>query len=254
MQRVKGKIALVTGAGLGLGRAAALMLAREGARVIVTDIKEREGADVADEIVAAGGEAMFMVHDVSSSEAWRTVMAAAISRFGGLDILVNNAGVLFSSKIEETQLEKWRWLMSINCDGVFLGTKHAIAAMKDRGGSIINLSSVAGLVGLPEISAYCASKGAVALFTKAAALECAAAGYKIRVNSIHPGGIWTPMLEDFVGKRGDSHADTAAAGMHPVGHAGEPDDIAYGVVYLASDESRFVTGAELVIDGGYTAR
>jgi 3(or 17)beta-hydroxysteroid dehydrogenase len=254
MQRVKGKIALVTGAGLGLGRAAALMLAREGARVIVTDIKEAEGAAVADEIVAAGGEAMFMVHDVASSEAWQKVIAAAISRFGGLDILVNNAGVLFSSKIEETPLEKWRWLMSINCDGVFLGTKHAIAAMKDRGGSIINLSSVAGLVGLPDISAYCASKGAVALFTKAAALECAAAGYKIRVNSIHPGGIWTPMLEDFVGKRGDAQADAAAAGMHPVGHAGEPDDIAYGVVYLASDESKFVTGSELVIDGGYTAQ
>jgi 3(or 17)beta-hydroxysteroid dehydrogenase len=254
MQRVKGKVALVTGAGLGLGRAAALMLAREGARVIVTDIKEAEGAEVADEIVAAGGEAMFMLHDVASSEAWRSVIASTLSRFGKLDILVNNAGVLFSSKIEETPLEKWRWLMSINCDGVFLGTKHAIVAMRDRGGSIINLSSVAGLVGLPEISAYCASKGAVALFTKAAALECAKSGYKIRVNSIHPGGIWTPMLEGFVGKRGEAQADAAAAGMHPVGHAGEPDDIAYGVVYLASDESKFVTGAELVIDGGYTAQ
>ncbi len=254
MNRVKGKIALVTGAGLGLGRAAALMLAREGARVVVTDVKEAEGAGVADEIVAAGGEAMFMPHDVADCDAWRRVIAATVGRFGGLDILVNNAGVLLSSKIEETPLEKWRWLMSINLDGVFLGTKHAIVAMKDHGGSIINLSSVAGLVGLPEISAYCASKGGVALFTKAAALECAKAGYKIRVNSIHPGGIWTPMLEVFVGKRGGAAADAAAAGMHPVGHAGEPDDIAYGVVYLASDESKFVTGAELVIDGGYTAQ
>jgi 3(or 17)beta-hydroxysteroid dehydrogenase len=254
MNRVRGKIALVTGAALGLGRAAALMLAREGARVVVTDVKDKEGAAVADEIVAGGGEAMFMAHDVADADAWRRVINATVSRFGGLDILVNNAGVLLSSKIEETPLEKWRWLMSINCDGVFLGTKHAIAAMKDRGGSIINLSSVAGLVGLPDISAYCASKGAVALFTKAAALECARAGHKIRVNSIHPGGIWTPMLEAFVGKRGDAQADAVAAGMHPVGHAGEPDDIAYGIVYLASDESKFVTGSQLVIDGGYTAQ
>jgi NAD(P)-dependent dehydrogenase (short-subunit alcohol dehydrogenase family) len=144
--------------------------------------------------------------------------------------------------------------MSVNCDGVFLGTKHAMAAMKDRGGSIINLSSIAGLAGFANLSAYAASKGAVRLFTKVAALECAKSGGRVRVNSIHPGGIWTPMLEQFLGKRGDAAAETAAAGMHPVGHAGEPDDIAYGVLYLASDESKFVTGAELVIDGGYTAQ
>jgi 3(or 17)beta-hydroxysteroid dehydrogenase len=254
MDRVKDKVALVTGAGLGLGRATALMLAREGARVIVADVNEPKGREAAAAIVAAGAEAIFARLDVASENDWKEVIESTLSRFGKLDILVNNAGVLFSSKIEETPLEKWRWLMSVNCDGVFLGTKHAIGAMKDRGGSIINLSSVAGLVGLPEISAYCASKGAVALFTKAAALECAKAGYKIRVNSIHPGGIWTPMLETFVGKRGDAQADAAAAGMHPVGHAGEPDDIANGVLYLASDESKFVTGAELVIDGGYTAQ
>jgi 3(or 17)beta-hydroxysteroid dehydrogenase len=254
MDRVKDKVALVTGAGLGLGRATALMLAREGARVIVADVNEPKGREAAAAIVAAGAEANFARLDVASENDWKDVIESTLSRFGKLDILVNNAGVLFSSKIEETPLEKWRWLMSVNCDGVFLGTKHAIGAMKDRGGSIINLSSVAGLVGLPEISAYCASKGAVALFTKAAALECAKAGYKIRVNSIHPGGIWTPMLETFVGKRGDAQADAAAAGMHPVGHAGEPDDIANGVLYLASDESKFVTGAELVIDGGYTAQ
>lgn len=254
MNRVKGKVALVTGAGMGLGRAAALRLAQEGARVVVTDLNEEAGRAVGDTIVDAGGEAVFLRQDVASEDDWKKVIAFAQSRFGALDILVNNAGVLFSAKIEETPLDKWRWLMSVNCDGVFLGVKHAIGAMKDRGGSIINLSSVAGLVGLPDISAYCASKGAVALFTKAAALECAKAGYAIRVNSIHPGGIWTPMLEAFVGKRGDATADAAAADMHPVGHAGEPDDIAFGVLYLASDESKFVTGAELVIDGGYTAQ
>lgn len=254
MKRVEGKTAIVTGAASGLGRASALMLAREGARVVVTDVLEAEGAKVRDEIVAVGGEAIFVRHDVASEADWIAVMKATQQRFGGVDVLVNNAGVLFSAQIEETPLEKWRWLMSVNCDGVFLGVKHAIGAMKDRGGSIINLSSVAGLVGLPKISAYCASKGAVALFTKAAALECAKAGYAIRVNSIHPGGIWTPMLEVFVGKHGEPSADAAAAAMHPVGHAGEPNDIAYGVVYLASEESKFVTGAEMVIDGGYTAQ
>lgn len=254
MARVEGKTAIVTGASQGLGRAAALMLAREGARVIVTDVHEAGGAQTRDAIVASGGEAIFLRHDVASEDDWIAVMTAAVEQFGAPNVLVNNAGVLFSSKIEETPLEKWRWLMSINCDGVFLGTKHAIGAMKDRGGSIINLSSVAGLVGLPDISAYCASKGAVALFTKAAALECAKAGYAIRVNSIHPGGIWTPMLETLLGQRGDASADAAAAAMHPLGHAGEPNDIAYGVVYLASDESTFVTGSEMVIDGGYTAQ
>jgi 3(or 17)beta-hydroxysteroid dehydrogenase len=186
MKRVEGKTAIVTGAALGLGRATALMLAREGARLVLTDVREAEGMKLRDEIVAGGDEAIFIRHDVASEADWISVMQAAEARFGGVDVLVNNAGVLFSSKIEETPLEKWRWLMSVNCDGVFLGVKHAIRAMKARGGSIINLSSVAGLVGLPEISAYCASKGAVALFTKAAALECARAGYAIRVNSIHP--------------------------------------------------------------------
>jgi NAD(P)-dependent dehydrogenase (short-subunit alcohol dehydrogenase family) len=197
---------------------------------------------------------MFIRHDVSSERDWKDVIASTLRRFGKLDILVNNAGVMFAASVEETSLDRWRALMSVNCDGVFLGTKHAISAMKARGGSIINISSVAGLVGLPNLGAYSASKGAVRLFTKAAALECAKQGGRIRVNSIHPGGIWTPMLEQFIGKHGESTADAAAAAMHPVGHAGEPDDIAYGVLYLASDESKFVTGAELVIDGGYTAQ
>jgi len=255
MNRVKGKIALVTGAGLGLGRAAAILLAREGARVIVTDVKEAEGAAVADEIVVAGGEAMFMAHDVANPADWKRVIAATLSRFGGLDILVNNAGVAVGANVEDTTEEQWRWLMSINLDGVFFGTQQAIAAMKAKGGSIINLSSIEGLIGDPNLAAYNASKGGVRIFTKSAALHCAKSGYKIRINSIHPGYIWTPMVENYLKAQADPEAArTALNGLHPLGHLGEPDDIAYGIVYLASDESKFVTGAELVIDGGYTAQ
>lgn len=255
MNRVRNKVALVTGGSLGLGHAAALMLAREGARVVVTDVREKEGAATADAIVAAGGEAMFLTHDVAKEEDWRGVIGSAQSRFGGLDILVNNAGVALGASVEETTLEQWRWLMSINLDGVFLGVKCGVAAMKQKGGSIINLSSIEGLIGDPNLAAYNASKGGVRLLTKSAALHCARAGYKIRVNSVHPGYIWTPMVENFLAAQADptkARSDIDAA--HPLGHIGEPDDIAYGIVYLASDESKFVTGAELVIDGGYTAQ
>lgn len=255
MKRVQGKVALVTGASLGLGRAAALLLAREGARVILTDIKDAEGAALADEIVGSGGEAMYLHHDVSRETDWTSVMAATKSRFGPLDILVNNAGVGVAGNVEETTLEQWRWLMSINLDGVFLGTRFAIAAMKGRGGSIVNLSSIEGLIGDPNLAAYNASKGGVRIFTKSAALHCAKAGYKIRVNSVHPGYIWTPMVEAYLESQPDpAAAKIALAALHPLGHIGEPDDIAYGVLYLASDESKFVTGTELVIDGGYTAQ
>jgi len=255
MKRVEGKVALVTGASLGLGRAAAVMLAREGARVVLSDLKAEEGGQVAEEIVASGGEAMFLRQDVSNEEDWRRVMASVAFRFGPLDVLVNNAGVALSASIEDTSLEQWRWLMGINLDGVFLGTRYAIAAMKDRGGSIINLSSIEGLIGDPNLAAYNASKGGVRLLTKSAALHCAKAGYKIRVNSIHPGYIRTPMVEGYVAAQADANAAEAAiAALHPLGHLGEPNDIAYGVLYLASDESKFVTGAELVIDGGYTAQ
>ena len=255
MQRVQGKVALITGAALGLGRAAAAMLAREGARVVLTDIKGEEGGCAAEEIVAAGGEAMFLKQDVANEEDWRRVLASVASRFGPLDVLVNNAGVAQGASIEDTTLEQWRWLMSINLDGVFLGTRCAIAAMKGRGGSIINLSSIEGLIGDANLAAYNASKGGVRLLTKSAAMHCAKAGYNIRVNSIHPGYILTPMVEGYVSAQADpAQAKAAIAAMHPLGHIGEPNDIAYGVLYLASDESKFVTGAELVIDGGYTAQ
>ena len=171
---------------------------------------------------------------------------------------MNNAGVGGGCPPEEQTLERWRWLMSINLDGVFLGTKHAILAMKRKAppsGSIINLSSIEGLVGDPNLGAYNASKGGVRLYTKSVALYCAKAGLNIRVNSIHPGYIWTPMVENYLAEQGNLEEGRAALdALHPIGHVGDPDDVAYGAIYLASDESKFVTGAELVIDGGYTAQ
>lgn len=255
MGRVAGKTALVTGGAMGLGKAASLMLAREGADVVVTDVKETEGRQVVAEIEAAGGKAIFVRHNVALEPEWQAAMAAAKQAFGRLDILVNNAGIGTPGNVEATTLEDWRRLQSINLDGVFLGTRYAIAAMKEHGGSIINLSSIEGLVGDPDLAAYNASKGGVRIFTKSAALHCAREGYQIRVNSIHPGYIETPMVEGFVADSGDAAAvRQRLVSLHPIGHLGEPDDIAYGVLYLASDESKFVTGSELVIDGGYTAQ
>ena len=258
MDRVRDKVALVTGGALGLGEASARMLAREGATVVLTDIKDEEGAAVARSIEAEGGRALYLHHDVASEADWKAVIQRTIAEFKRLDVLVNNAGVGVGAPPEEQTLEQWRWLMSVNLDGVFLGTKHAILAMKERppkGGSIINLSSIEGLVGDPNLGAYNASKGGVRLYTKSVALYCAKSGLNIRVNSIHPGYIWTPMVENYLREHGGvAEGRKAVDAMHPIGHMGEPDDIAYGVVYLASDESKFITGAELVIDGGYTAQ
>jgi NAD(P)-dependent dehydrogenase (short-subunit alcohol dehydrogenase family) len=258
MDRVRDKVAIITGGALGLGAASARMLAREGATVVLTDLKDNEGQAVAKDITAKGGKALYLHHDVASEEDWEKVVARTVKEFGRLDVLVNNAGVGVGAPPEEQTLEQWRWLMSINLDGVFLGTKHAILAMKEhppKGGSIINLSSIEGLVGDPNLGAYNASKGGVRLYTKSVALYCAKSGLNIRVNSIHPGYIWTPMVENYLKESGDvAEGRKAVDAMHPIGHVGEPDDIAYGVVYLASDESKFVTGSELVIDGGYTAQ
>jgi 3(or 17)beta-hydroxysteroid dehydrogenase len=253
MNRVKGKSAIVTGGAGGLGRAQALLLSREGARVVVSDTREAEARKVVEEINAQGGEAFFLRHDVSKDAEWERVMKETVSRFEKLDVLVNNAGVMIWKKIEDTSLEEWRWLMSINLDGVFLGTKHAMGVMKKSGGgSIVNISSVAGMIGTLDTSAYHASKGGVRIFTKAAALECSKAGYgyNIRVNSIHPGVIKTPMVG---GLLEDEDKMKTALGWIPMGHFGDPEDVAHGVLYLASDESRYITGTELVIDGGWTA-
>lgn len=254
MGRIDGKTALVTGAGAGIGRAVALRLAEEGARVAVSGRNEIAGQEVVSEILAAQGEAIYLPLDVASEAAWQDALKVLEESFGRLDILINNAGITMSGKIEETALEDWRRIMEVNVDGVFLGTKHAIPLMRrGGGGSIVNLSSVLGIIGTPMISAYTTSKAAVRLFTKCAALECADDG--IRVNSIHPAFIHTQMMEDTaIRMYGDVATGKAEFGkLHPIGHVGEPLDIANGVLYLVSDESAFSTGAELVIDGGYTA-
>ena len=258
MGRVENKVALVTGAAMGIGAATARLLAREGAAVVMTDIKDDAGAQVSTDICDAGGQAIYLHHDVADEKDWEKVVAVALERFGRLDILVNNAGVGWGGPPEDETLERWRALMSVNLDGVFLGTKHVLKAMarhRPLGGSIINISSIEGLVGDPNLGAYNASKGGVRLYTKSVALHCGRAGSGVRVNSIHPGYIWTPMVEAYLAESGDPVGGRAALdALHPIGRIGEPDDIAYAVLYLASDESKFMTGAELVVDGGYTAQ
>jgi NAD(P)-dependent dehydrogenase (short-subunit alcohol dehydrogenase family) len=255
MGRVAGKVALVTGAGLGLGRASSLLLASEGARLVVSDIDESRAGNTAAEIVKAGGEALALRHDVSKPEDWSSVMAAIEQRFGRLDVLVNNAGIAIAKNVEDTTLAEWRRTMAVNLDGVFLGCQAGIKLMKKSGGgSIINLSSIDGIIGEAELAAYCASKGGVRTLTKAVAVHCAEQRYGIRCNSIHPGYIWTPQTENYLRDLGTLEQEkTKALSRHPIGFLGEPNDIAYMVLYLASDESNFVTGSEMVVDGGYLA-
>lgn len=254
MGRVQGKVAIVSGAALGIGKATAQLLAQEGACVVVGDINKEEGEKTVSEIEGKGGKAQFFTLDVSKEEDWKAVVEAALAAFGRLDVVVNNAGIAYSGTVESTSLEAWRRVQSINLDGVFLGTKYAIEGIRKHagGGSIINLSSIEGLIGDPGLAAYNASKGGVRIFTKSSALHCAKAGYNIRVNSVHPGYIWTPMVEGLTQE--DEAARQRLVDLHPIGHLGAPEDIAYGILYLASDESKFITGSELVIDGGYTAQ
>lgn len=255
MGRVQGKVALVTGAATGIGRSASILLAREGAKVAVTDIKHDEAKETVRLIREAGGEAEYWALDVSSEDEVEAVFAHVKETFGPVTVLVNNAGMAGPNKpSHEITLDEWNALMAVNLGGVFLCTKHAVPHMLEAGvGSIINMSSIYGLVGNADVPPYHASKGAVRLLSKADANMYATKN--IRVNSVHPGFIWTPMVEGFMNSQPDPEAAKAAtAGLHPVGHMGEPDDIGWGVVYLASDESKFVTGTELVIDGGYTSR
>lgn len=257
MGQVKGKSALVTGAASGIGRATALTLAREGASVMVTDINKAGADAVAAEIVAAGGAAQAMQHDTTDESHWETVIAATVAAFGKLNVLVNNAGIAISGPIETFSLADWRKQQAVNVDGVFLGVKHAIPAMRAAGGgSIINLSSIAGLRGNRSgLGAYSATKGAVRLFTKTAALE--GAKDKIRVNSVHPGIIETPIWDAILpgGEAGRNSGDLnkRAAASVPTGVLGQPQDIANGILFLASDQSSYMTGSELVIDAGVTA-
>lgn len=255
MGRVDGKVAVVTGGALGIGRATCRLLATEGAAVAVTDVLETEGNEVADAIVDAGGRARFWRMDVSDEDEVRRVLGEVAAAFGGVDILVNNAGIAgTSASTEHVTAEEFDRVMDVNVRGVLFCTKHAIPHLRRAGrGSIVNLSSIYGLVGAKDNPPYHASKGAVRIMSKTDALLYA--DEAIRVNSVHPGFIWTPMVEGYLRSIGDveegrAHLDR----LHPLGHVGEPDDVAYGILYLASDESRFVTGSELVIDGGYTAR
>ena len=255
MGRVAGKVALVTGAGMGLGRASALLLAAEGAKLAVSDIGEAAARETADLIATDGGESLSLRHDVSNPDDWLPVMAAVKQKFGRLDVLVNNAGIAIAKNIEDTTLAEWRRTMAINLDGVFLGCQEGIRLMKKSGrGSIINLSSIDGIIGEAELAAYCASKGGVRTLTKAVAVHCAEQRYGIRCNSIHPGYIWTPQTENYLRDLGKLDQEKAKAlSRHPIGFLGEPNDIACMVLYLASDESKFVTGSEMVVDGGYLA-
>lgn len=251
MDRLKGKVAVVTGGALGIGQACCERLAGEGAKVAVFDINDEEGRGLAAKL----GDAHYWHVDVSDEAQVKSAIDEAAQRFGRLDVLVNNAGIGGANKpTHELTEAEWDRVQAVNVKGVFFCTKHAIPHLRRAGGgSIINLSSVYGMIGAGDVPPYHASKGAVRIMSKNDAI--AYAREKIRVNSLHPGFIWTPMVRAHARSMGDEKAAREAlVALHPVGHLGEPDDIAWGVVYLASDESQFVTGAELVIDGGYTAR
>jgi len=249
--RLAGKVALITGGASGMGQSEAAIFAREGAKVVVADILEFEARQAVEKIAAAGGQARFVKLDVTNETDWEAAVKATVTAFGKLDLLVNNAGVGSHGRIDETSVEEWTRVMDINAKGVFLGTKTAIPAMRRAGGgSIVNISSQLGLVGVDNSSAqYQASKGAVRLLTKATAIQYAAEG--IRANSVHPGPVETPMTE---ARRGDPVAYKLTVSRIPLGRYGQPEDVANGVLYLASDESAWVTGSELVIDGGWTAQ
>lgn len=265
-KRLSGKRGLVTGAARGIGAAIAEVLTASGAAVMITDVLEDKGKALAEKIRQDGRQAQFCALNVTDEDQWSAAISNTIQIFGGLDFVVNNAGVELLCTVEDTDFDKWCWLQDINSDGVFLGTKHAIRAMKPggaagKGGAIVNMSSIGGLVGSFVTSAYSASKGLVRTFTKAAAIECGTLQYGIRVNSVHPGMIRTAMIEGFFKRFVEmglfattAEAEKAIVAAHPIGFAGEPEDVAWAVAYLVSDESRFMTGAELVIDGGYTAQ
>jgi NAD(P)-dependent dehydrogenase (short-subunit alcohol dehydrogenase family) len=259
--QVQDKVALVTGGASGIGEAVCELLAREGASVAVTDVDDLKGPEVVARIKKAGGEATFWHHDVTSEERWIEVVADIMKRYGRLDVLVANAGIgIAVPSITQMSLADWRRQTAINLDGVFLSVKHGLPAMrKTGGGSVIMMSSLAGLRGSANLSGYCATKGGVRLFAKAVAMECAGAGDGIRVNSVHPGIIDTPIWGKIPtgasGNMGNAPIDPEerAKLATPLGHAGQARDIANGVLYLASDASSYMTGAELVIDGGMFA-
>ncbi len=248
--RVSGKVALVSGGSRGIGAATARLLAAEGASVVIGDVLEEEGVETAADINESGGQATFVALDVTSESDWSRAVEAAVTTYGKLDVVVNNAGISGRTTVEETTGEIWDRVMDVNAKGVFLGMKAAIPALRaNGGGSVINISSIYGLIGSETSTAYHSSKGAVRLLTKSAAIQYAKEG--IRVNSVHPGFVDTPMTARF---HAEPEVREARVNRTPLGRLGTPEDIAAGILYLASEESSFVTGSELVIDGGFTAQ
>src|SRR5713101_7639603 len=254
--RVAGKVALVAGAASGIGRAAATLLAEHGAIVWCSD-RDAEGAAAAAGPIAGKSASLDVTHEAD----WEAVIAAVVTEHGRLDVLVNSAGISFACSVADMSLDDWRRVLLVNLDGVFLGTKHAIRAMRAMGGSIVNVSSVVGLKSAPGASAYSTSKAAVCMFSRTAAKECADAGLAIRINTVCPGGVKTPLwrqvpfFQELLSKTGSAEAAFQAmlAGSPPGSRFAEPEEIAHAILYLASDESRFVTGSDLVIDAGFRA-
>lgn len=257
-KKLAGKTALVTGGAMGIGAACAQVLAAAGAHVVITDVADAQGEQTMADIMSAGGRASYQHHDVTSEPEWEALLKTIKSSYGGLDILVNNAGIGISVPITEMSLADFHRQNAVNLDGVFLGLKHSIPVMAaSGGGSIINLSSVAGLKASPNLSAYAMTKGGVRLLSKSVAKECAIAGNNVRVNSVHPGIIETPIW-DKIGISGPEGANRdaireLAANAVPGGILGKPSDIANGVLFLASDESQYINGSELVIDHALSA-
>ncbi len=264
MNRLDGKVALISGAARGIGAETAKLMIEAGAKVAIGDVLDERGRET---VRSLGDGALYHHLDVTQEESWREMVAAVVARFGGIDILVNNAGMFLGKGIEEASLTEWHRLAAINMTGVFLGTKLTLPALRERGqnsphgSAIVNLASVAGLVGSQLDPLYSMTKGGVTLFTKSAALEFARKGYRVRVNSIHPGVIQTDMGEQTFAARARNHgtndseaARQVALSTHPIGRLGVPDDIAKGIVFLASDDAGSMTGAGLVVDGGLTAQ
>ena len=266
LQRLDGKVCLITGAAGGIGAATARMMAKAGTRVVVTDLLMAQASEVAESIISTGGEALAVNLNVADPESWATALHQTIDQFSGLDVLVNNAGVLLCKDIQDVSVSEWQKMVDVNLTGVFLGTKHCAPALREagkrsaKGSAIVNMSSVAGLVAAPLDALYSMTKGGVTLFTKSTAVSFATRGDRIRVNAVHPGVINTEMglgsVDHFAELRGASQADSlrATAARHPLNRIGEPSEIAEGVIYLASDAAAFITGSSLVIDGGLTAQ
>lgn len=271
MTQLTGKVTLITGAAMGIGAAAAQLLADAGATLIITDINAEAGQETADNIAQSGGRVHFRQLNATTEEQWQETIEWVMADFGGLDVLVNNAGIFRAKAIENSSLEEWHQVMDTNIDSVFLGMKHSLPAMKERaqtkaaghGGSIVNISSISAQSGTPCALAYTASKAAVAHMTKSAAMEFCALGYNIRVNSILPGMIQTPLLQGLLkdmaglgafGTDDPAQLEQMVTTLHPIGRLGNPEEIAKGVLFLAGDDSSYMTGSELIIDGGYIAR